>query len=117
GWAPDPAGPRPPAGHRLYAETWRAMRGFADQVAKRWREPDAGIWEIRGDGAHHVHSKLMAWLAPDPALRIASTRRTPARQVARWKAERDAVAAEVMSAGFNPERGSYNRSYGSTYLD
>ena len=65
------------AGHRLYSETWRAMRGFADQVARRWREPDAGIWEIRGDGAHHVHSKLMAWLALDRALRIAATHRTP----------------------------------------
>jgi GH15 family glucan-1,4-alpha-glucosidase len=93
------------------------MRGFADEVAQRWREPDAGIWEIRGDGAHHVHSKLMAWLALDRALRIAFTRRTPARQVARWRAEREAVAAEVSSAGFNPERGSYTRSYGSNDLD
>jgi GH15 family glucan-1,4-alpha-glucosidase len=64
-----------------------------------------------------VHSKLMAWLALDRALRIASARRTPVRQVARWHAERDAVAAEVMSAGFNPERGSYTRSYGSNDLD
>ena len=57
------------------------MRGFADQVAERWRQPDAGIWEIRGDGAHHVHSKLMAWLALDRALRIASTHRTPPDEV------------------------------------
>jgi GH15 family glucan-1,4-alpha-glucosidase len=117
GWVLDAAWLLTRAGQRLDAETWRAMRGFADEVAKRWREPDAGIWEIRGDGAHHVHSKLMAWLALDRALRIASTRRTPARQVARWHAERDAVAAEVMSAGFNPERGSYTRSYGSSDLD
>ena len=47
----------------------RAMRGFANEVARRWNEPDAGIWEIRGDGAHHVHSKLMGWLALDRALR------------------------------------------------
>src|SRR5215211_2520368 len=79
GWVLDAAWLLTRAGHRLDAETWRAMRGFADQVAKRWREPDAGIWEIRGDGAHHVHSKLMAWLALDRALRIAATRRTPAR--------------------------------------
>lgn len=39
------------------------MRGFADMVASRWRDPDAGIWEIRDDAAHHVHSKLMCWLA------------------------------------------------------
>jgi GH15 family glucan-1,4-alpha-glucosidase len=117
GWVLDAAWLLTRAGYRLDAETWRAMRGFADEVAERWREPDAGIWEIRGDGAHHVHSKLMAWLALDRALRIASTRRTPDPQVARWHAERDAIAAEVMSAGFNPERGSYTRSYGSNDLD
>ncbi len=91
--------------------------GFADEVAARWREPDAGIWEVRGDGAHHVHSKLMAWLALDRALRIAATHRTPARQVARWQAERDAVAADIIAAGFDPELGSYTRSYGSNDLD
>jgi GH15 family glucan-1,4-alpha-glucosidase len=117
GWVLDAAWLLTRAGHRLDSETWRAMRGFADEVAKRWREPDAGIWEIRGDGAHHVHSKLMAWLALDRALRIASTRRTPDPQVARWQAERNAIAAEVMSAGFNAELGSYTRSYGSNDLD
>jgi GH15 family glucan-1,4-alpha-glucosidase len=117
GWVLDAAWLLTDAGHGLYSETWRAMRGFADEVAKRWREPDAGIWEIRGDGAHHVHSKLMAWLALDRALRIASTRRTPGRQVARWRAERDAASAEIMSAGFNAELGSYTRTYGSSDLD
>src|SRR5215204_5627830 len=117
GWVLDAAWLLTRAGHRLDAETWRAMRGFADEVANRWREPDAGIWEIRGDGAHHVHSKLMAWLALDRALRIASTRRTPDPQIGRWHAERDAIAAEVTSAGFNPELGSYTRSYGSNDLD
>ncbi|MFL6223645.1 MAG: glycoside hydrolase family 15 protein [Actinomycetes bacterium] len=117
GWVLDGAWLLTRAGHRLYAETWRAMRGFADQVAQRWRQPDAGIWEVRGDGAHHVHSKLMAWLALDRALRIASTHRTPARQVARWQAEREAIAADVLAAGYNPELGSYTRSYGSNDLD
>ena len=85
GWVLDAAWLLVDAGHHLYAETWRAMRGFADEVARRWSEPDAGIWEIRGDGAHHVHSKLMAWLALDRALRIAATHRTPARQLRRWQ--------------------------------
>jgi GH15 family glucan-1,4-alpha-glucosidase len=105
------------AGHHLYSETWRAMRGFADEVAHRWTEPDAGIWEVRGDGAHHVHSKLMAWLALDRALRIAATHRTPARQRARWQTQRDAIAADVTARGFNPAIGSYTRTYGSTDLD
>jgi GH15 family glucan-1,4-alpha-glucosidase len=79
GWVLDAAWVLVQAGHHLYSETWRAMRGFADLVARRWREPDAGIWEIRDDAAHHVHSKLMGWLALDRALRIADTHRLPAR--------------------------------------
>ena len=117
GWVLDAAWLLTRSGHRLYSETWRAMRGFADQVARRWREPDAGIWEIRGDGAHHVHSKLMAWLALDRALRIATSHRTPTRRVARWRAEREAIAAEVTTRGYSTDIGSYTRAYGSSDLD
>jgi GH15 family glucan-1,4-alpha-glucosidase len=117
GWVLDAAWLLTNAGHPLYGETWRAMRGFAGEVARRWREPDAGIWEIRGDPAHHVHSKLMAWLALDRALRIARTRPTTTRHVARWQAERDALGDDIRTRGFNREIGSYTRTYGSTDLD
>jgi GH15 family glucan-1,4-alpha-glucosidase len=117
GWVLDAASLLSSAGHHLYSETWRAMRGFADEVATRWAEPDAGIWEIRGDAAHHVHSKLMAWLALDRALRIAITHRTSPRQLRRWRAARDAIAAEVTTRGFNPGLGAYTRTYDSTQLD
>jgi GH15 family glucan-1,4-alpha-glucosidase len=117
GWVLDAAWNLEKAGHRLYSETWRAMRGFADLVARRWQEPDAGIWEIRDDAAHHVHSKCMAWLALDRALRIAATRRTPSREVRRWVIARDALAADIRTKGFDPVRGAYTRSYGSAELD
>ena len=117
GWVLDGAWNLEQAGHHLYSETWRTLRGFADHVARRWQEPDAGIWEIRGEAAHHVHSKLMAWLALDRALRIARTHRLPARRRRRWEVARDAVAADVTRRGFDPIRGSYTRSYGSSDLD
>ena len=117
GWVLDAAWLLTDAGHHLYSETWRALRAFANEVADRWQDPDAGIWEIRGDEAHHVHSKLMAWLALDRAIRIAETHRTAARHVARWRTARDAVASEVTTAGFNVELGSYTRTYGSTDMD
>jgi GH15 family glucan-1,4-alpha-glucosidase len=117
GWVLDAAALLTGAGHRLFSETWRAMAGFADHVARHWREPDAGIWELRGDAQHHVHSKLMAWLALDRALRIAGTRRVGKRRVRRWRAQRDAIAHEVRSRGFDETRGSYTRSYRSTDLD
>lgn len=117
GWVIDAAWLLTDAGHELYGETWRALRGFADEVARRWREPDAGIWEIRGPQQHHVHSKVMAWLALDRALRIAATRRTSARRVHRWQTERTALQAEVMRRGFDGVRCTYTRTYGSDDLD
>jgi GH15 family glucan-1,4-alpha-glucosidase len=117
GWVVDAAWVLVQAGHHLYPETWRAVRGFADLVARRWREPDAGIWEIRGDAVHHVHSKLMGWLAVDRALRIADTHRLGARQRRRWQQARDAIATEVRTRGVDPVKASYVRSYDSTELD
>src|SRR6266540_187336 len=117
GWVLDGAWLLTRAGQRLYSETWRAMRGFADQAARRWMEPDAGIWEIRGDAAHHVHSKLMAWLALDRALRIAAELGVSGRRRRWWQTQRDAIAAEVTSHGFNTSKASYTRSYGSDDLD
>lgn len=117
GWVLDAAWLLTRAGQRLYSETWRAMAGFTDTVAGRWREPDAGIWEVRGDRAHHVHSKLMAWLALDRALRIAPHHRVSARRRQRWRAERDAIAAEVHERGFDRAKGTFTRTYGSADLD
>ena len=117
GWVVDAAWVLVRAGHPLYSETWRAIRGFVDRVAERWSEPDAGIWEIRGDAVQHVHSKLMAWLALDRGLRIARTHRLPGRQRQRWLSARESLGAEVRNRGFDVELGSYTRSYGSTDLD
>ena len=93
------------------------MAGFADTVAARWHEPDAGIWEIRDDATHHVHSKLMAWLALDRALRIAASHHTSGRRRRRWATERDALAAEITTRGFDPIKGTFTRSYGSDDVD
>jgi GH15 family glucan-1,4-alpha-glucosidase len=117
GWVLDAAWLLVQSGRHLYAETWRALRGFADLVSRRWQEPDAGIWEIRGDAAHHVHSKLMGWLAIDRALRISDTHRVPARQRRRWQAARSAIATDVKERGYDGVRGTYTRTYGSSDLD
>jgi GH15 family glucan-1,4-alpha-glucosidase len=117
GWVLDAAWLLTQSGHQLYSETWRAMRAFADLVARRWTEPDAGIWEIRDDTAHHVHSKLMGWLALDRAVRIADHLGVSARRRRRWQSSRDAIAVEVRTLGFDPKRSSYTRSYGSHDLD
>jgi GH15 family glucan-1,4-alpha-glucosidase len=117
GWVIDAAWVLAQSGRRLYGETWRAVRGFADLVASHWQDPDAGIWEIRADAAQHVHSKMMGWLALDRALRLAEAYPLSARRRRRWQAARDAIAVEVRDRGFNPALGSYTRSYGSADLD
>jgi GH15 family glucan-1,4-alpha-glucosidase len=93
------------------------VRGFADLVARRWHEPDAGIWEVRDHPAHHVHSKFLAWLALDRALCIGQSHPLPARQRRRWEAARAALGAEVKDRGFDRDSGRYTRSYGSPDLD
>ena len=117
GWVLDAGWLLESSGNRLYSETWRTMAGFADTVAARWREPDAGIWEVRSDVAHHVHSKVMAWLALDRALKIAVHHRISKRRRERWTAEREALAADIDCHGFDTASGTYTRSYGSTDLD
>jgi GH15 family glucan-1,4-alpha-glucosidase len=117
GWVLDAAWLLTRAGRSPYGETWRAMAGFADTIASEWHKPDAGIWEVRGDEAHHVHSKLMSWLALDRALRIAGARRANVKRVQTWREQRDAIAAEIRGCGFAPELGSYTRSYGSRDVD
>jgi len=117
GWVVDAAWVLVKAGHGLHSETWRVMRGFADLVARHWREPDAGIWEIRAEPAQHVHSKLMGWLALDRALRIAETHGVRPDQRRRWRDARDAIAADVRAHGLDPVHNRYTRSYGSADLD
>jgi GH15 family glucan-1,4-alpha-glucosidase len=117
GWVLDAAWLLTSSGHRLHSETWRTMAGFGDTVARLWREPDAGIWEVRGDATHHVHSKLMAWLALDRALLIGARHHLSTSRRRRWEAARAALAEDIASYGFDTTRGTYTRSYGSTDVD
>ncbi|MEE6308015.1 glycoside hydrolase family 15 protein [Plantactinospora veratri] len=116
GWVVDAAWVYAQAGHRLDGETWRTVRGFADVVARRWPEPDAGIWELRHP-TQQVHSKLMGWLALDRALRIAQTHPLPDRQRRRWRDARQAIVDDVRVHGVDPDRGNYVRGYGSREVD
>ena len=104
---------RPPAQLRDLAGGARLRRSSRE----RWREPDAGIWEIRGDPQHHVHSKLMAWLALDRAL---AHRRHPPVSHRRRRAlahRARAIAEKFGTAGFDADTARYTRSYGSDELD
>ncbi len=118
GWVLDAAWLLTDHGERLDGETWRAMRSFADHVARTWSLPDAGIWERRDEPRHNVHSKLMAWLALDRAARMAESRGGRAvRRASRWRAERDRLGDDLRIHGYDDRVGAYTAAYGSRDLD
>ncbi len=117
GWVLDAAQDLAQARGLLHSETWRSMAKHADFVAANWRRPDAGIWEVRGEPRHYVHSKLMGWVALERALRIGRTHRTGQRRLRRWQTEQRRLARELRAQGFDPRRRSYVWHYGADALD
>ncbi|MCJ2103504.1 glycoside hydrolase family 15 protein [Methylobacterium sp. E-046] len=101
------------------ADGLRVGLAILDHLEQAWRQPDEGIWEVRGGRRHFVHSKVMAWVAFDRALRMHERdgRFTTDEQAARWCTIRDAIHAEVCERGFDPELDSFVQSYGAKALD
>ena len=92
------------------------LRVVLDYVETIWREPDEGIWEVRGGSQHFTHSKVMAWVAFDRAAIIAGTA-GDASASTRWRRIADEIHGEVCRGGFDPELGSFVQFYGSRRLD
>jgi GH15 family glucan-1,4-alpha-glucosidase len=97
-------------------DLWVHLRRLADLVCERWREPDKGVWETRGEPQQFVYSKVMCWVALDRALRLAGKRSFPA-DVERWQRERDDIYEEVMHLGWSSSQRAFSQSYGSDALD
>ena len=107
--------------HNKYVEPvaydgWVHLRGLVDWLCDNWKQPDEGIWEVRGGRQHFVYSKLMCWVALDRSLRLADKRSFPADR-ARWLKVRDEIYEEVMAKGWNPRRRAFVQAYGSEALD
>jgi len=95
---------------------WRQVRSLADHACEQWREPDSGIWEVRGGPREFLFSRVMCWVALDRAIRLAQKRSLPA-PLDRWRAERDAIHEEVFAQFWDDERGAFVQSKGSEALD
>ncbi|GAB2623432.1 glycoside hydrolase family 15 protein [Streptomyces capparidis] len=95
---------------------WRIQRALLDFLESHWQEPDEGLWEVRGGRRHFVHSKVMAWVAFDRAVRTVERGRFQG-PVKRWRALRDEVHREVCERGWDPERRTFTQYYGSRELD
>ncbi|THA61293.1 glycoside hydrolase family 15 protein [Streptomyces sp. A0958] len=96
---------------------WSLQLSLLGFLESTWREPDEGLWEIRGQRRHFVHSKVMAWVAADRAVRSLEEDPTLTGDADRWRAMRDAVHREVCEKGYDPVRNTFTQSYGSRELD
>lgn len=82
-----------------------------------WRQPDEGIWEVRGEGQHFTHSKVMAWVAFDRAADMAANREGAAAFAAHWRYVADTIHADVCARAFDAELNSFVQAYGSKTID
>ncbi|MEU2263813.1 glycoside hydrolase family 15 protein [Streptomyces sp. NPDC019645] len=89
---------------------------LVEHLAERWQTPDEGIWEIRGERRHFVHSKVMAWAAIDRTIRLVEAAVLDADLFALMEL-REAIHQEVCTRGFDPVRNTFTQSYGSQEVD
>lgn len=96
--------------------SWGVQRGMLDHLETIWRQPDEGIWEVRGEPRHFTYSKAMAWVAFDRAVQNVE-RFGVEGPVERWSAIRQEIHDDICRNGWSETLGSFTQSYGSEQLD
>ncbi len=95
---------------------WEVQLKFLEHLEMIWNEPDEGIWEVRGAPRHFTHSKVMAWVAFDRAIKSAETFGLEG-PLDKWRKLREEICEEVCTNGFDTELGTFVQSFGSKQLD
>jgi GH15 family glucan-1,4-alpha-glucosidase len=98
-------------------DVWALQTALMDFLRDNWRQPDEGLWEVRGGRRQFVHSKVMVWVAADRAVRTLERHPELDGDLDGWRALRDEVHREVCEKGYDPERNTFTQSYGSRELD
>jgi GH15 family glucan-1,4-alpha-glucosidase len=99
----------------LAESTWRMLCVQVEEAIAHWREPDRGIWEVRGELKHFTSSKVMCWVACDRGARLARLRTAP-ELAARWQEVAEEIHADVCTNGIDG-RGVFTQSYDTDSLD
>ncbi|HKV53340.1 MAG TPA: glycoside hydrolase family 15 protein [Candidatus Binataceae bacterium] len=97
-------------------DAWRVQQLLMDFLESQWKQPDEGIWEVRGPRRQFTHSKVMAWVGADRAVKAVERSGLPG-PVERWRALRAEIHADVCRNGFNPRRNAFVQYYGADTLD
>jgi GH15 family glucan-1,4-alpha-glucosidase len=97
-------------------DAWRMQRGLMNWLESGWKEPDEGLWEVRGGRQHYTHSKVLAWAAADRAVRTVEEMGLEG-PVDRYRALRAEIHADVLAKGYDPDRQTFTQYYGSRGLD
>jgi len=95
---------------------WDAQIKFLGRLAEIWKQPDQGIWEMRGAAQHFTYSKVMAWVAFDRAIKSAESFGLEG-PLEEWRKLREEICAEVCERGFDKKTGTFVQAYGSDQLD
>ena len=104
------------AGLAPASAAWAVQVELTNHVATVWSEPDEGIWEVRGPRQHFTHSKVMAWVAMDRAIKSAEKHQLKA-PLEHWRTIRARIHEDVCARGFSEKRRSFVQAYGSEELD
>jgi len=97
-------------------DAWALTNKIFEWLESGWREADEGIWEVRGPRRHFTHSKVMAWVAFDRAVKAVERfgREGP---LDRWRATREAIREDILRSGYDADLGTFVQFYGSDRLD
>jgi len=95
---------------------WNVEHEMLRFLESAWKEPDEGIWEVRGQRRHFTHSKVMAWLAFDRGIKSAEQFNLDG-PIEQWKSMRAEIHEDVCRRGYDPERGSFVQYYGAKVVD
>jgi GH15 family glucan-1,4-alpha-glucosidase len=107
-------------GLAAHDEGWRTLDEILAFLENAWQRPDEGIWEVRGGRRHFTHSKVMAWVAIDRAVKAISEFRSDDAvrvMLPHLSALRERIHAEICDRGFNTKVGAFTQSYGSDLMD
>ncbi|WP_109000144.1 glycoside hydrolase family 15 protein [Streptomyces rishiriensis] len=96
---------------------WSLQCALMNWLSENWRQPDEGLWEVRGGRRQFVHSKVMVWVAADRAVRALEEYPKLKGDLEGWRALRDDVHREVCEKGYDPRRNTFTQYYGSADLD